>query len=716
VRGFESLRALFFYRIVPGFVVPMGDPTLGFTGDAGCAGRAVMVQGSRLLQINRFARHAARLLLGLLVALVGVESMALEPVSLQLRWKHQFQFAGYYAALHKGFYREAGLDVRLLEGGPGADPVAAVLSGRSEFGVSISSLVIDYLRGRPVVMLGPVFQHSPNVLLIRGENRHLSELGLPGAGPIALMGGDQDVELKVMFLNEGIPLERLRIVPDENHLSDFLDGRVEALNAYVSNEPFVLEQAGIPFSTLHPQSYGMDFYGDLLFTTQALIAQHPQRVAAFRSASLRGWQYALEHPDEVVDLILEHYNTQGKSRAQLRYEAQALRRLINPEVIELGHSNPGRWRHIANTFAGFGLVEPDRPLDDFFYQPAPALDLTWLYWALAISLTVLTLVAGITLYIHRSHRRLARAMAEKQRSEERYRVIFQSSASAGIVWREGFIVTDWNHQAESLFGWSREEVLGRSYMDFLLPEAERRQLAEDFAQVVQDISHLPHGINDNLTRDGRVISCEWFNAWLPRQEGEPQEVISLAIDITERRRLEKQVQELAFFDPLTRLPNRRLLDERVEQAMANCQRHGECGALLFIDLDNFKPLNDRHGHEAGDLLLVEVAQRLVDSVRACDTVARFGGDEFVVLLSHLHAVQDEARSDALNVANKLLERLTAPYSLHRPMDVGPIEHQCSASIGVVLLDGLDGKEAVFRRADLAMYAAKRAGRRRVVLA
>ena len=672
-----------------------------------------MVHGSRLLQNDRFTRRAARLLLGLLMVFFGVEALALEPVSLQLRWKHQFQFAGYYAALHKGFYREAGLDVRLLEGGPGADPVAAVLSGRSEFGISISSLVIDYLKGKPVVMLGPVFQHSPNVLLVRGENRHISELGLPGAGPIALMGGDQDVELKVMFLNEGIPLERLRIVPDENHLTDFLDGRVEALNAYVSNEPFVLQQAGIPFSTLRPQSYGMDFYGDLLFTTQALVEQHPQRVAAFRAASLRGWQYALEHPDEIVDLILEHYDTQGKSREQLQYEAQALRRLINPEVIELGHSNPGRWRHIANTFARFGLVEPDRPLDGFFYQPDPDVDLTWLYSALAISLAVLVLVAGITLYIHRAHRRLARAMAEKQRSEERYRVIFQSSASAGIVWREGFIVTDWNHQAESLFGWSRDEVLGRSYMDFLLPEAERRQLAEDIAQVVQDISHRPHGINDNLTRDGRVISCEWFNAWLPRQEGEPQEVISLALDITERRRLEEQVRQLAFFDPLTRLPNRRLLDDRVEQAMANGQRHGECGALLFIDLDNFKPLNDRHGHDVGDLLLVEVARRLVESVRAVDTVARYGGDEFVVLLQHLSVDVDRARADAQRVAEKLLARLTECYRLCRPGDAAPVEHRCSASIGLVLLDGLDGKEAIFRRADMAMYEAKRAGRSRI---
>lgn len=658
---------------------------------------------------------AGRFWLCVLMAIFSAEALALEPLSLQLRWKHQFQFAGYYAALHKGFYREAGLDVSLKEGGPGADPVAAVLAGESDFGISISSLVIDYLKGKPVLMLGPVFQHSPNVLLVRGENRHLAELALPGAGAVALMEGDQDVELKVMFLNEGIDPDRLQIVPDENHLVDFMDGRVEALNAYVSNEPFVLEQAGIPFSILRPQSYGMDFYGDLLFTTQALAKAYPQKVAAFRTASLRGWQYALEHPDEIIDLILEHYDTQGKSREQLAYEAEALHRLINPEVIALGHSNPGRWRYIADTFARFGLVRMGRPLDEFFYRSDQDIDLIWLYSALAASLAILLVVAGITLLIHRAHRRLARAMSEKHRSEERYRVIFQSSASAGLVWREGFIITDWNHQAEALFGWSREEVIGRNFMEFLLPETERH-LAADFAEIVRDGTHPPRAINDNLTRDGRVISCEWFNAWLPQQAGEPPEVISLAIDITERRRLEEQVRQLAFFDPLTRLPNRRLLDDRVEQAMALFRRHGGRGALLFIDLDNFKPLNDRYGHDVGDLLLVEVARRLIESVRASDTVARYGGDEFVVLLNHLPTESAEARADALCVAGKLLERLTALYSLCRLGDVAPVEHRCSASIGLVLLDGLADKEEAFRRADMAMYDAKRAGRNRIALA
>ena len=342
------------------------------------------------------AWHVAgrRLSSAILLAGVCVPVLAQESVSLQLRWRHQFQFAGYYAALHQGFYREAGLDVTLKEGGPGTDVPAEVLAGRSEFGVGVSSLVIDYLKGKPVLLLGPIFQHSPNMLLLYGRDRHLTDLAGPAGGRVMLMRGGQDMELKAMFLNEGIALDKLRIVETGRHLDDFLERRIEALNAYVSNEPYILEQRDIPYTMLRPQTYGMDFYGDVLFTRRGLADERPEVVAAFRAASMRGWRYALDHPDEIVDLILRHYNTQNKTRAHLAYEARQVRRLINPEIIEIGHSNPGRWRHIADTYQKTGLVHAARPLEDFFYQPGRGVDLAWLYRALAVIGAIALVVGG----------------------------------------------------------------------------------------------------------------------------------------------------------------------------------------------------------------------------------------------------------------------------------------------------------------------------------
>lgn len=178
-----------------------------------------------------------------------------------------------------------------------------------------------------------------------------------------------------------------------------------------------------------------------------------------------------------------------------------------------------------------------------------------------------------------------------------------------------------------------------------------------------------------------------------------------------------QVWEMAFHDALTGLPNRRLLSDRLGQAMAASQRSACYGALMFLDLDNFKPLNDVRGHEVGDLLLAEVSRRLTHCVRGVDTVARFGGDEFVVLLSALAPGRDESTERAATVAEKIRNALAQPYLLplaRAGSDSAMVEHSCTTSMGVALFLGHDASTAdLIKWADAAMYAAKEAGRNRV---
>lgn len=185
-------------------------------------------------------------------------------------------------------------------------------------------------------------------------------------------------------------------------------------------------------------------------------------------------------------------------------------------------------------------------------------------------------------------------------------------------------------------------------------------------------------------------------------------------DITERKQMEDQLHQLAFYDPLTQLPNRRLLSDRLCQTMAASKRNVRYGALMFLDLDNFKPLNDTHGHVAGDLLLIEVADRLQNCVREIDTVARFGGDEFVVILSDLNADKAESTSQAEIVAEKIRNTLSEPYLLtikHGGMADGTVEHHCTVSIGAVVFIGHEAsQDDIFKWADAAMYQAKKAGR------
>jgi diguanylate cyclase (GGDEF)-like protein len=178
-------------------------------------------------------------------------------------------------------------------------------------------------------------------------------------------------------------------------------------------------------------------------------------------------------------------------------------------------------------------------------------------------------------------------------------------------------------------------------------------------------------------------------------------------------KIDLQMRLIAFFDPLTQLPNRRLLKDRLSQAIATSKRTRGFGALMFLDLDNFKALNDVHGHEFGDLLLVEASKRISQCVRAVDTVSRFGGDEFVVLLNDLGSEQDLAIQAATQVAEKIRAALGQPYSLcveHQEHAPAVVEHRCTASIGVTLFVGDGMADDIVQRADVAMYQAKEVGR------
>lgn len=200
----------------------------------------------------------------------------------------------------------------------------------------------------------------------------------------------------------------------------------------------------------------------------------------------------------------------------------------------------------------------------------------------------------------------------------------------------------------------------------------------------------------------------WFELSVVRKPtvpGEEDRFVAIARDITERKTAEEAIRHLAFHDTLTGLPNRRLLTDRLQQAVGSSQRKGDHGALMFLDLDQFKQLNDTHGHDVGDLLLQEVARRLQQSVRAVDTVARLGGDEFVVLIQDLSPDEEDARMHATTVGHKILASLNDPYQLHK------LQHTTTPSIGITLFKGEGiAPNALLKQADTAMYEAKARGR------
>ncbi len=282
--------------------------------------------------------------------------------------------------------------------------------------------------------------------------------------------------------------------------------------------------------------------------------------------------------------------------------------------------------------------------------------------------------------------------------------------------QDGIVVTDAqqvilraNRAFTDITGYSREEVIGRT-PKMLSSGLHDKAFYSDMWQSIRRTGSW-HGEIYNRRKDGEVFPERLSISAIKGHAGEVTHYVGVLVD--------EAMHQLAFYDSLTCLPNRRLLSDRIGQALLASKRSGSYGAVMFLDLDDFKSLNDSHGHEAGDLLLAEAASRISDCLREMDTVARWGGDEFVVVLRELAATPAESTRQAGAIAEKIRAALARPYvmTIQSGNDTkGTIMHQCSSSIGVALFDGhAQTADDILKQADIAMYQAKGVGRNTVQL-
>jgi diguanylate cyclase (GGDEF)-like protein/PAS domain S-box-containing protein len=309
---------------------------------------------------------------------------------------------------------------------------------------------------------------------------------------------------------------------------------------------------------------------------------------------------------------------------------------------------------------------------------------------------------------------IAIEFVEKIRSDQELRI-----AASAFETQEGIFITDANTviiRVNSAFteltGYSAAEAIGKR--PSLLKSGRHdsrfyKKMREELAG-----NHYWQGEIWNRRKNGEIYP-EWLTISVVKgREGAITHYVAAFSDITQRKASEERIHNLAFFDPLTGLPNRRLLTDRLGQAMAASNRSRRYGALMFLDLDYFKTLNDTQGHDVGDRLLVEVAHRLHLSVRGGDTVARQGGDEFVIILERLNKNQDIAAAQAEDIGEKIRIAINQPYLLKtgpEAEETGWSDYLCSCSIGIYLFRGYeDGIDELLKRVDVAMYQAKAAGR------
>jgi class 3 adenylate cyclase/ABC-type nitrate/sulfonate/bicarbonate transport system substrate-binding protein len=368
------------------------------------AGNKCAAGGLDLLAISLSLSKAS--VLACLALLFVAPASALDRVSLQLKWKHQFQFAGYYAAVEKGFYREHGLDVELREGGPNIDAGAAVAAGEADFGVCTTSVLVKPAERENNVVLGVIFQHSAAVVLVphRAGIRAVSELkghrlmDVPGEDAIA-----------AMLKREGVDYAGLPRVSHDGNPRDLLSGKADAMIAYSTNEPYLFEEYGTPYLIFSPRAYGFDFYGDNLCTSRRQVAEHPERLPAFRTASLKGWEYALAHKDEIVDLIRRKYPTQ-KSQKALVFEAARTELLIRPHLKPIGDQSLERWTTIANAYVDLGMSSEAKLPEGLIYASS---DTGWqarLQAPLLQGLLATALICAVGWILYRRNARVFRTM------------------------------------------------------------------------------------------------------------------------------------------------------------------------------------------------------------------------------------------------------------------------------------------------------------------
>ena len=305
------------------------------------------------------------------------------------------------------------------------------------------------------------------------------------------------------------------------------------------------------------------------------------------------------------------------------------------------------------------------------------------------------------------------ALSQQRRLFDLHDAALAAAANAILIADREAVILWANPAFSRLTGYTLEETIGNPIKDMVKSGEQSVEFYETLWNTILD-GRVWRGELVNKRKDGALYNEEMTITPVRSESDEITHFIAVKQDISERKRAEEQIYDLAFHDTLTKLPNRRLLNDRLEQNMAASKRSNRYGALLFLDLDNFKPLNDAYGHDVGDLLLVEVARRISNCVREVDTVARFGGDEFVVILSELDEDKTESTTQASVVAEKIRVALAEPYVLTIQPDGNTgttVEHHCASSIGVVLFINHEATPGdIIKWADLAMYQAKAAGR------
>ena len=480
----------------------------------------------------------------LLCVFVSILSSRMYPqateVTIQLRWYHQFQFAGFYAALEKGYYRDEGLNVTIIEGNSTTNPVVDVLTAKADFSIGLSELVMNRINGQPVVLVAAIIQESPLSIAVRGD-RNINDLrDLTGK---KVMLNTQDAELMYMFSREKIPLNSFTVLPHSFRFTDLINDSVDAISCYSTNEPFYFQKYNLPYKLFRPANYGASFYGDCLFTSEDYARKNPKTVEKIRRATIKGWEYALAHKEELVEFINSKF-PERKTVEQLYYEAMVLTSLVKPGSGTIGEISMDRWENIASSFAELGLVPKQYDLTGFVFDPDNYSPLSSdMLRITVISLVVALIALGFILYLVRVNRQLAREVEQRKAAEkqaramkDRVEAILHALPTPIIIKNPDGVITDCNEAMVRFMDVTQNEIIGKTLLDIydenmarLLMQKEKRQMQTRSVDSMNATIVLPN----QQRREVYITKAPLFG-----KEGEVESIVSILVDLTKQKEAE----------------------------------------------------------------------------------------------------------------------------------------------------------------------------------
>ncbi|MCX8069253.1 MAG: ABC transporter substrate-binding protein, partial [Thermodesulfovibrionales bacterium] len=297
----------------------------------------------------------------------ALPSWANNKITLQLRHIEPSHLAGYYVAIKRGFYEEEGLDVEIKEATETTNVVDEVVSGRAQYGVGTSSLLIERQKGKPVVVLAVIFQQSSNLLVTayRSPTQNIDEI----KGKDVMIGNDVEDILAYLKM-EGLE-SKINRVPRSLGIDDLISGKVFAKTLNCPHPLDELKERGFKYHVYNPHTVGIDFYGDNLFTSEKEVENNPERVKAFLRASLLGWLYVYESPEDAAELLAREYPDKFDAK-KLIANIKTLKPYMKSDLVPLGYMHEGRWKFIGQTLTSLGMLKADFNLKGFLYkEPEP---------------------------------------------------------------------------------------------------------------------------------------------------------------------------------------------------------------------------------------------------------------------------------------------------------------------------------------------------------